>query len=60
MHDQKCNEHSVTFQYSIGIPSTDDPLMVTKVANFEFSNFDPKKLLLADRGRFGKEEHHNP
>ena len=40
---QKCTEHAVTFQDSIGLPSTDDPLIGEKVANFEFSKSTKKK-----------------
>ena len=40
-----CTEHAVTFQYSIGLPSTNDPLMGEKVANFEFSKWTKKKKL---------------
>ena len=35
-------EHAVKFQDSIGLPSTDDPLIDEKVPNFEFSEFDQK------------------
>ena len=40
---QKCTEHAVTFQDSIGLPSTDDPLIGEKVANFKFSKSTKKK-----------------
>ena len=40
---QKCTEHAVTFQDSIGLPSTDDPVMGEKVVNFEFSKLTKKK-----------------
>ena len=43
MPSQKCTEHDVTFQDSIGLPSTDDPLMGEKVVNFEFSKLTKKK-----------------
>ena len=33
----KCTENDVTFQDSIGLPSTDYPLMSQKVANFKSS-----------------------
>ena len=58
---QNCTEHAVTFQDSIGLPSTDDPLIGEKVANFEISKIDQKeKLFPADRTNFGKGEDHNP
>ena len=41
--DQKCTDHAVTFQYSIGLPSTDDPLIGEIVTNFEFSKLTKKK-----------------
>ena len=40
---QKCTEHAVTFQDSIGLPSTDDLLIGEKVTNFEFSKSTRKK-----------------
>ena len=40
MPAKKCTEHAGTFQDSIGLPRTDDPLIGEKVANFEFSKFD--------------------
>ena len=58
---QKCTEHAVTFQDSIGLPSTDDPLIGEKVVNFEFSKIEQKeKLFPADRTNFEKGEYHNP
>ena len=58
---QKCTDHDVTFQYSIGLPSTDDLLMGEEVANFEFSNIDQKeKLFSADQTNFEKGEHQKP
>ena len=58
---QKCTEHAVTFQYSIGLPSTDNPLIGEQVAIFEFSKIDQKeKLFPADRTNFEKGEDHNP
>ena len=43
---QKYTEHAVTFQDSIGLPSTDDPLICEKVAKFEFSKSTKKKNVL--------------
>ena len=40
---QKCTEHAVTFQDSIGLPSSDDPLIGEKVANFDFFKSTKKK-----------------
>ena len=58
---QKCTEQAVIFQDSIGLPSTDDPLIGEKVANFEFSKIDQKeKLFPADKTNFEKGEDHNP
>ena len=58
---QNCTEHDVTFQYSIGLPSTDDPLIGEKVMNFEFSKIDQKeKQFPADQTNFEKGEDHNP
>ena len=58
---QKCTEHAVIFQDFIGLPSTDDPLIGEKVANFELSKMDQKgKLFPADRKFFEKGEDHNP
>ena len=55
MPAQKCTEQAVTFQDSIRLSSTDDPLIGEKAANFEFSKFDQKeKLFPADRYFFGK------
>ena len=54
---QKYTEHAVIFRGSIGLPSTDDPLIGEKVANFEFSKIDQKeKLFPADRTNFEKGE----
>ena len=58
---QKCTEHAVTFQDSISLPSTDDPLIGEKVTNFEYSKIDQKeKLFPADPTNFEKGEDHNP
>ena len=57
---QNCKEHAVTFQYSIGLPNTDDPLLGEKVTNYEFSKINKKKLLPADRTNFEKGEDQNP
>ena len=38
-------EHAVTVQDSIGLPSTDDPLMGEKVANSECSKSTKKEEL---------------
>ena len=58
---QKCTEHAVTFQYSIDLTSTDDPLMGEKVANFDFFKINQnEKLFPADRTNFEKREDHNP
>ena len=58
---QKCTEHAVIFQDSIGLPSTDDPLIGEKVANFELSKMDQKeKLFPADQTNIEKGEYHNP
>ena len=58
---QKCTEHAVIFRGSVGLPSTDDPLIGEKVTNFEFSKIDQKeKLIPADRTNFEKGEDHNP
>ena len=40
---QKCTNHSATFEYSIGLPRTDDSLVGEKVANFEISKLTKKK-----------------
>ena len=40
---QKCTDNVVTFQDSIGLSSTDDPLIGGKVTNFEFSISTKKK-----------------
>ena len=40
---QNCMDHAVAFQDSIGLPSTDDPLIGEKVVNFEFSKPTKKK-----------------
>ena len=56
----KCKEHAVTFQDSIGLPSTDDPLIGEKVVKFEFSKIDQKeKLFSADKTNFEIGEDHN-
>ena len=60
MPDQKCTEHDVTIQYSIGLPSTDNPLIGEKVANFKFSKTTKKKKIPAARSKLGKGEYHNP
>ena len=58
---QKCTEHAVTFQDSIGLPRTDDPLIGEKVANFKLSKINQKeKLFPADQTSFEKGEYHNP
>ena len=58
---QKCTGHAVTFQDSIDLLRTDDPLIGGKVANFKFSKIDQKeKLFPADRTNFEKGEDHNP
>ena len=57
MTPQKCRYHDVTFQYSIGLPSTDDPLIDEKVANFDFSKFHRKeKLFSSDQENLKKEK----
>ena len=54
---QKCTEHAVIFRGSIGLPSTDDPLIGEKVVNFEFSKIDQKeKLFPADQKKIEKEK----
>ena len=59
--NQKCSEHAVTFQDSIGLPSTDDPMKGEKVANFKFSKSTKKKKLFpAGRSKKLKGEYHNP
>ena len=40
MPAEKCTVHVVTFQDSTGLPSTDDPLISERVANFESSKLD--------------------
>ena len=40
---QKCTEHAVVFQYSIGLPSTDDPLIGEIFANLKFSILTKRK-----------------
>ena len=58
---QKCMHHAITFQFSIGLLSTDDPLMSQKVANFECSKFYQKENLFpADQYFFERLEYHNP
>ena len=53
----KCTEHAVTFQDSIDLPSTDDPLIGEKVADFEFFGINQKeKLFPADREKMEKEK----
>ena len=59
MPAQKCTEHAVTFQYSIGLPSTDDPMIGEKTTNFEFSK-STKKTVSSWSNKFGKGEDHNP
>ena len=45
----------------IGLPSTDDPMIGEKVANFDFFKIDQKeKLFPADRTEFKEREDHNP
>ena len=59
MPAQKFTEHSVTFQYSIGLSNTDDPLIGKKIPNSEFPKFDQKeKLFPADQEKIGKGEDH--
>ena len=54
--DKTCTEHVITFQYYIGLPITDDPLIGEKVTNFEFSKFDQKeKLFPADQEKLERE-----
>ena len=53
---QKCTEHAVIFQDSIGLPSTDDPLIGEKLANFEFSKSTKKKTVSSCSTKFGKGE----
>ena len=61
MPAQKCTEHAVIFQDSIGLPSTDDPLIGEKVANFECTKMVQKeKLFPADQTSIEKGEDHNP
>ena len=43
MPDQKCTKHAITFQDSIGLTITYDPLISEKVANFEFTNLSKKR-----------------
>ena len=45
-------EHTITFQDSIGLPSTYYPLIGEKVANFEYSkSYQKEKLFPADRDK---------
>ena len=61
MPDQKCTKHAITFQDSIGLTITYDPLISEKVANFEFYKFEQKEKQIPDnRGKFGKGEYHSP
>ena len=54
-------EHGIKFQYPIGLPNTDDPLISEKVTNFGFFKLNKKlKLFTGDRGNFGKGEDHIP
>ena len=54
-------EHGIKFQYSIGLPNTDDPLISEKVTNFEFFKLNKKlKFFTGDQGNFGKGEDHSP
>ena len=57
----KCTGHAVIFQYSIGLPSSDDHLIGEKVANFVFYKFDQKeKLFPPDREIFWRREDQHP
>ena len=56
---KKWTEHAVTFQDSIGLPSTDDPLMGEKVENFEFPKSTKKKTCFQLIEKIGKGEDHN-
>ena len=52
---------SIRYRCSIGLPSTDDPLIGEKVANFEYSKSDQKeKLFPADQEKFGRGEDQHP
>ena len=61
MPAQNYTEHAGIYQGSIGLPSTDDPLIGEKVANFDFFKIDQnEKLFPADRTNFEKREDHSP
>ena len=54
-------DHAGIYRGSIGLTSTDDPLIGEKVMNFEFSKIDQKeKQFPADQKNFEKGEDHNP
>ena len=57
---QKCTDHIVTFQDSMGLSSTDDPLKGEKVVNYEFSKSTKKKNGFHLVKKIGKGEDHNP
>ena len=60
MPAQKCTEHALTFQYSIGLPSTDNHLIGEKVANLECSKSTKNNTVSGWSNKFGKGDDHNP
>ena len=61
MSSHKFTGHAITFQDSIGLPSTDDPRIGENVANFEIYKSNLKEIFFpAGRINIGKREYHNP
>ena len=57
---QKCKDNAVTFQDSIGLPKTDDPLIGEKSRISNLPKSTKKKLFPADQTDFEKGEDHKP
>ena len=60
MTARKCMGHAVIFQYSIGLPITDDPLIGEKVAFFNFPNSKKKKTVSILSKKNGRGEYQHP
>ena len=52
--------YNPTFEYSIGLPSTDDPLIGEKVTNFEFSKLTKKKTVSSWSNKIWKRRRSQP
>ena len=60
MPDKKCTEHALTFQDSICLPSTDDPLMGEKLRFLNVQIWSIRNIVSSGSKNIEKGEVHNP